>query len=121
MLSGKYICLASDCKSYISSHYIHFLQNFLFKSPKEDSHLKATDFGLSDFIRPGDLMLSDIFSQQSYFPISFRDQSTYSLVIFPVGFCFKHTLTAIHRAAVILGYTHIYIYLFKNVFFTCFS
>ncbi|KVH92314.1 Calcium-binding EF-hand [Cynara cardunculus var. scolymus] len=27
--------------------------NFLFKSPKEDSHLKATDFGLSDFIRPG--------------------------------------------------------------------
>ncbi|CAA3013397.1 calcium-dependent kinase 18-like [Olea europaea subsp. europaea] len=27
--------------------------NFLFKSPKEDSPLKATDFGLSDFIRPG--------------------------------------------------------------------
>ncbi|KAL0350450.1 UNVERIFIED_CONTAM: Calcium-dependent protein kinase, partial [Sesamum radiatum] len=26
---------------------------FLFKSPKEDSPLKATDFGLSDFIRPG--------------------------------------------------------------------
>lgn len=45
-----------------SSDYIHFLQNFLFKSPKADSHLKATDFGLSDFIRPGDLMLSDIFA-----------------------------------------------------------
>jgi len=29
------------------------LQNFLFKSTKEDSPLKATDFGLSDFIRPG--------------------------------------------------------------------
>nr|BCU41348.1 calcium-dependent protein kinase [Gentiana scabra] len=28
-------------------------ENFLFKSPKEDSPLKATDFGLSDFIRPG--------------------------------------------------------------------
>lgn len=29
------------------------VQNFLFKSPKEDSALKATDFGLSDYIRPG--------------------------------------------------------------------
>jgi serine/threonine protein kinase len=28
-------------------------ENFLFKSPKEDSPLKATDFGLSDYIRPG--------------------------------------------------------------------
>ncbi|OMO57048.1 hypothetical protein CCACVL1_26030 [Corchorus capsularis] len=28
-------------------------ENFLFKSSKEDSSLKATDFGLSDFIRPG--------------------------------------------------------------------
>lgn len=29
------------------------MQNFLFKSPKEDSPLKATDFGLSDYIKPG--------------------------------------------------------------------
>ncbi|XP_024396742.1 calcium-dependent protein kinase 18 [Physcomitrium patens] len=28
-------------------------ENFLFKSPKEDSPLKATDFGLSDYIQPG--------------------------------------------------------------------
>ncbi|KAL3687151.1 hypothetical protein R1sor_013460 [Riccia sorocarpa] len=28
-------------------------ENFLFKSPKEDSPLKATDFGLSDYIKPG--------------------------------------------------------------------
>ena len=28
-------------------------ENFLFISPKEDSPLKATDFGLSDFIKPG--------------------------------------------------------------------
>eukprot|EP01018_Ginkgo_biloba_P023278 Gb_06650 [translate_table: standard] len=28
-------------------------ENFLFKSLKEDSVLKATDFGLSDFIKPG--------------------------------------------------------------------
>ncbi|KAK8653079.1 hypothetical protein V6N13_127094 [Hibiscus sabdariffa] len=28
-------------------------ENFLFKSSREDSPLKATDFGLSDFIRPG--------------------------------------------------------------------
>ncbi|CAM6007899.1 unnamed protein product [Sphagnum balticum] len=29
------------------------LENFLFKSPKEDSPLKAIDFGLSDYIKPG--------------------------------------------------------------------
>lgn len=29
------------------------LQNFLFKSTEEDSSLKATDFGFSDFIKPG--------------------------------------------------------------------
>ncbi|KAL4388666.1 hypothetical protein GQ457_09G009540 [Hibiscus cannabinus] len=28
-------------------------ENFLFKSTREDSALKATDFGLSDFIKPG--------------------------------------------------------------------
>lgn len=28
-------------------------KNFLFKSPEEDSPLKATDFGLSDYIKPG--------------------------------------------------------------------
>ncbi|XP_022741962.1 calcium-dependent protein kinase 28-like [Durio zibethinus] len=28
-------------------------ENFLFKSTREDSPLKATDFGLSDFIKPG--------------------------------------------------------------------
>ncbi|KAE8707128.1 Calcium-dependent protein kinase 16 [Hibiscus syriacus] len=28
-------------------------ENFLFKSTRDDSPLKATDFGLSDFIRPG--------------------------------------------------------------------
>ncbi|XVF62187.1 hypothetical protein PTKIN_Ptkin08bG0196900 [Pterospermum kingtungense] len=28
-------------------------ENFLFKSTRQDSPLKATDFGLSDFIRPG--------------------------------------------------------------------
>jgi calcium-dependent protein kinase len=30
------------------------MQNFLFKSIKDDSALKATDFGLSDFIKPGE-------------------------------------------------------------------
>lgn len=29
------------------------MQNFLFKSSKDDSPLKATDFGLSDYIKPG--------------------------------------------------------------------
>ena len=40
------------------SFYYEYLQNFLFKSTKEDSPLKATDFGLSDFIRPGTRFLS---------------------------------------------------------------
>lgn len=34
-------------------------QNFLFKSPKEDSPLKATDFGLSDYIKPGTFTLKE--------------------------------------------------------------
>jgi serine/threonine protein kinase len=41
---------------YFSGHVRMCLfssQNFLFKSTKEDSPLKATDFGLSDFIKPG--------------------------------------------------------------------
>ena len=35
------------------------MQNFLFKSTKEDSPLKATDFGLSDYIKPGMFMLKE--------------------------------------------------------------
>ncbi|PHT56494.1 Calcium-dependent protein kinase 16 [Capsicum baccatum] len=42
------------CKKLCTSiGLLMLLHNFLFKSPKEDSALKATDFGLSDFIRPG--------------------------------------------------------------------
>ena len=40
------------------------MQNFLFKSTREDSPLKATDFGLSDFIKPGEeiyLLIIDLF------------------------------------------------------------
>ncbi|KAM7520088.1 hypothetical protein LguiB_019050 [Lonicera macranthoides] len=44
--------------------HLHGL-NFLFKSPKEDSPLKATDFGLSDFIRPG-RRFSDIVGSAYY-------------------------------------------------------
>lgn len=48
-----------DSKFYFAKHGLfnynmsNSLQNFLFKSTKEDSPLKATDFGLSDFIKPG--------------------------------------------------------------------
>lgn len=58
-----------------------FLQNFLLKSTKEDSPLKATDFGLSDFIKPGEgeslfawpvsfFFLVFHFLFRTYFPVS---------------------------------------------------
>ncbi|XP_057784010.1 calcium-dependent protein kinase 18-like [Salvia miltiorrhiza] len=45
--------VAAECHLHGFVHRDMKPENFLFKSPKEDSHLKATDFGLSDFIRPG--------------------------------------------------------------------
>lgn len=32
------------------------LQNFLFVSKDEDAVMKAIDFGLSDFVRPGNMI-----------------------------------------------------------------
>ncbi|KFK30239.1 hypothetical protein AALP_AA7G235500 [Arabis alpina] len=40
-------------------------ENFLFKSTEEDSSLKATDFGLSDFIKPG-MKFQDIVGSAYY-------------------------------------------------------
>ncbi|KAI3699369.1 hypothetical protein L2E82_43630 [Cichorium intybus] len=45
--------VAAECHLHGLVHRDMKPENFLFKSPNEDSHLKATDFGLSDFIRPG--------------------------------------------------------------------
>ncbi|CAL5369088.1 unnamed protein product [Camellia sinensis] len=45
--------VAAECHLHGLVHRDMKPENFLFKSPKEDSPLKATDFGLSDFIRPG--------------------------------------------------------------------
>ncbi|MCD9640418.1 Calcium-dependent protein kinase 28 [Datura stramonium] len=45
--------VAAQCHLHGLVHRDMKPENFLFKSPKEDSPLKATDFGLSDFIRPG--------------------------------------------------------------------
>ncbi|KAH6803755.1 calcium-dependent protein kinase 16 [Perilla frutescens var. frutescens] len=45
--------VAAECHLHGFVHRDMKPENFLFKSPKEDSHLKATDFGLSDFIKPG--------------------------------------------------------------------
>ncbi|KAG8373637.1 hypothetical protein BUALT_Bualt11G0045000 [Buddleja alternifolia] len=45
--------VAAECHLHGLVHRDLKPENFLFKSPKEDSPLKATDFGLSDFIRPG--------------------------------------------------------------------
>ncbi|CAL5326454.1 hypothetical protein CsSME_00005931 [Camellia sinensis var. sinensis] len=45
--------VAAECHLHGLVHRDMKPENFLFKSKKEDSPLKATDFGLSDFIRPG--------------------------------------------------------------------
>ncbi|KAK9285354.1 hypothetical protein L1049_024545 [Liquidambar formosana] len=45
--------VAAECHLHGLVHRDMKPENFLFKSAKVDSHLKATDFGLSDFIKPG--------------------------------------------------------------------
>ncbi|KAK1363484.1 Calcium-dependent protein kinase 28 [Heracleum sosnowskyi] len=45
--------VAAECHLNGMVHRDMKPENFLFKSSKEDSPLKATDFGLSDFIKPG--------------------------------------------------------------------
>ncbi|ONM20516.1 Calcium-dependent protein kinase 28 [Zea mays] len=44
--------VAAECHLHGLVHRDMKPENFLFKSKKEDSPLKATDFGLSDFIKP---------------------------------------------------------------------
>ena len=39
-------------------NYLIVLQNFLFSTRDEDASLKIIDFGLSDFIRPGNVCIS---------------------------------------------------------------
>ncbi|KAI4314753.1 hypothetical protein L6164_027630 [Bauhinia variegata] len=45
--------VAAECHLHGLVHRDMKPENFLFKSTREDSSLKATDFGLSDFIKPG--------------------------------------------------------------------
>ncbi|KAM0067802.1 putative protein kinase CAMK-CDPK family [Helianthus debilis subsp. tardiflorus] len=45
--------VAAECHLHGLVHRDMKPENFLFKSRKDDSHLKAVDFGLSDFIKPG--------------------------------------------------------------------
>ncbi|KAM7251381.1 hypothetical protein ACFE04_023264 [Oxalis oulophora] len=45
--------VAAECHLHGLVHRDMKPENFLFRSPKEESPLKATDFGLSDFIKPG--------------------------------------------------------------------
>ncbi|XP_076952591.1 uncharacterized protein LOC143626353 [Bidens hawaiensis] len=47
------LIVAAECHLHGLVHRDMKPESFLFKSQKDDSHLKATDFGLSDFIRPG--------------------------------------------------------------------
>ena len=57
------------------------LQNFLFKSPKEDSALKATDFGLSDYIRPGTAIVM-LLSLKIIFALRLLEFSIYVCVLY---------------------------------------
>ena len=45
--------VVAKCHLHGSVHQDLKPENFLFKSPDQDSSLKATDFGLSEFIKPG--------------------------------------------------------------------
>ncbi|KAJ7953123.1 GPCR kinase [Quillaja saponaria] len=57
--------VAAECHLHGLVHRDMKPENFLFKSSKEDSSLKATDFGLSDFIKPGK-KFSDIVGSAYY-------------------------------------------------------
>lgn len=45
------------------SKFFFALQNFLFVSKDEDAVMKVIDFGLSDFVRPGNMNKSTYYSQ----------------------------------------------------------
>ncbi|URE06841.1 calcium-dependent protein kinase [Musa troglodytarum] len=51
--SRQMLKVAAECHLHGLVHRDMKPENFLFKSTEEDCPLKATDFGLSDFIRPG--------------------------------------------------------------------
>ncbi|KAL8143376.1 hypothetical protein V2J09_016408 [Rumex salicifolius] len=57
--------VAAECHLHGLVHRDMKPENFLFKSTKGDSPLKATDFGLSDFIKPGK-RFSDIVGSAYY-------------------------------------------------------
>ncbi|XP_010934521.1 calcium-dependent protein kinase 18 isoform X2 [Elaeis guineensis] len=57
--------VAAECHLHGLVHRDMKPENFLFKSTKEDSPLKATDFGLSDFIKP-DRKFHDIVGSAYY-------------------------------------------------------
>ncbi|XP_043712574.1 calcium-dependent protein kinase 18-like isoform X1 [Telopea speciosissima] len=53
IIVSQMLKVAAECHLHGLVHRDMKPENFLFKSTKEDSPLKATDFGLSDFIKPG--------------------------------------------------------------------
>lgn len=61
-----WLCLSMNELFYICTitPLIFFaLQNFLFVSKEEDAVMKVIDFGLSDFVRPGNMTKSTYYSQ----------------------------------------------------------
>lgn len=60
----------SSLIKWFSPHHCNFCflmdQNFLFTSKDEDSSLKAIDFGLSDFVKPGLYFISVYFLKEYY-------------------------------------------------------
>jgi hypothetical protein len=47
------IVFNADADANVNFPFNFTSQNFLFKSKDENSALKVTDFGLSDYVRPG--------------------------------------------------------------------
>ncbi|CAN1227156.1 Calcium-dependent protein kinase 16 [Linum perenne] len=58
--------VAAECHLHGLVHRDMKPENFLFKSTKEDSALKATDFGLSDYIKPAGKKFHDIVGSAYY-------------------------------------------------------